>query len=220
MRYYFVDILRFFAIALMVFYHFSFDLNFFEIIKIPIMTNWFWYYLPRLIVFLFLSCVGFSLRLQHLNKIRWDKFIIWEGKLLFFALIISIVSYYAAPRNWIYFGTLHAIATTGFMALPFMRWPRFFGTIGVIQLILFFFFKINIGWIELSHSSLDYIPALPWIGAVFIGFALHYYKESLIPFNKFKNPFVSWVSHHSLKIYLIHQLILFPIAYLLKQIIN
>jgi uncharacterized membrane protein len=215
MRYYFIDILRFIAIALMVFYHFSFDLNYFHIIDIPILTHWFWYYLPRFIVFLFLLCVGFSLRLQHDKRIRWDKLIIWEGKLIFFAAIISAVTYFIFPTAWIYFGTLHAIATTAFMALPFMRWPRAVALIGAAQLTLYFVFKLDLGWVELSHKSLDYIPAIPWIGAVFIGFALHHYRE-LLPFSGSSNKLVNFTSRHSLKIYLIHQLILFPLAYLIS----
>lgn len=203
----------------MVFYHFSFDLNFFGTIDIPIYTHWFWFYLPRLIVFLFLVCVGFSLRLQHVKGIRWDKLLPWMGKLVLFAAIISAVTYQAFPKTWIYFGTLHAIATTGFMALPFMRWPRLIGLVGLIQLVLYFFFKLNIGWFKLTHSSLDYIPALPWVGAVFIGFALHYYKDYLSFFNRYENTFVKWASVHSLKIYLTHQIILFPIAYSIKNYI-
>lgn len=217
MRYYFIDILRFIAIALMVFYHFSFDLNYFHVIDIPIYTHWFWYYLPRFIVFLFLLCVGFSLRLTHFNRIRWDKFIIWEGKLLLFATIISIVTYNLFPNNWIYFGTLHAIATTAFIAMPFRKWPRLFGFLGLVQLILFFFFHLNIGWFKLHKSSLDYIPALPWVGAVLIGFTLHHYRERL-PFSKIHNiKFIGWTSKHSLKIYLLHQLIFFPLAFLISK---
>ena len=217
MRYFFVDFLRFLAIALMVFYHFSFDLNYNRVMNIPIYTHWFWYYLPRFIVLLFLICVGFSRRLHHEHGIKWRHFWRWIRKLIFFATLISLVTYFAFPRNWIYFGTLHAISTTALMALPFLRWPKFSGVIGTTLLILFYVFKVPLPWFELSHASLDYIPALPWVGAVMIGFYLHDIRNKLTRWNRFQSPFIEWVSRYSLRIYLIHQLILFPLVYLIKH---
>jgi uncharacterized membrane protein len=216
MRYYFIDLLRVIAIFLMVFYHFSFDLNYFEVIAIPIYTHWFWYYLPRLIVFLFLVCVGFSLRLQHSQGIRWKKLWHWIRKLIFFALIISVITFYAFPKNWIYFGTLHAISMAALISLPFMKWPKISAIFGSSLLILFFVFKVPMPWIELSHASLDYIPAIPWFGAVLIGFYIHENRDKLAFINDKESHFIKWTSTHSLKIYLLHQLILFPIAYLMS----
>jgi uncharacterized membrane protein len=219
MRYFFIDILRFIAIALMVFYHFSFDLNYNRVLSIPIYTHWFWYYLPRFIVLLFLSCVGFSLRLHHEHSIDWRHFWVWIRKLLFFALIISIGTYFAFPHGWIYFGTLHAISTTALMSLPFLRWPKISLIAGLALLVSYYVFKVPMPWIELPHASLDYIPGLPWVGAVLIGFYLHHIKKKLLWINRFHSPFIQWTSIHSLKIYLIHQLILFPLAYLISQVI-
>ncbi len=219
MRYFFIDFLRFIAIALMVFYHFCFDLNFFKIIDIPIYTHWFWYYLPRLIVLLFFICVGFSLRLQHVDGIRWHKFYLWIRKLIFFALIISTVTYFMFPKFWIYFGTLHSISITALMALPFLRWPKISLLLGLSLLTAYFGLKFTF-WFELPHPSLDYIPAIPWVGATLLGFYLHEKRNYFLLFNQYSNRFVQWCSKHSLKIYLLHQVILFPTTYLIKMVLK
>jgi uncharacterized membrane protein len=119
-RYLSLDVLRGFAVFIMIIFHFCYDLNIFKFIKIN-MSDTFWFYYPRFIVFCFLTSVGISLKLVHKNKIKWDK--VWPRfvKLALAALAITVVTYFLFPRNWIYFGTLHCIATASLLALPFLN---------------------------------------------------------------------------------------------------
>ena len=220
-RFILVDAIRGFTIILMIFFHFSFDLDNFGFIHQDIVHAPFWYGLPRLIVFLFFFAVGMSLTLAHAEKIHWKPF--WKRffKLVFWAAVISAVTYYLFPENWIYFGTLHAIATISLMSLPFLKWPK---TSLIIALALFLPSMIldkNIPWFDLPHQSWDYIAPFPWVGASLLGiFAVHKGLHRVqLPENKFVKS-LNYLGRHSLFIYLVHQPILFGSVYLARLLIK
>ncbi len=216
-----LDAIRGFTIILMIFFHFSFDLDNFGFIHQDIVHAPFWYALPRLIVFLFFFAVGMSLTLAHAEKIHWKPF--WKRffKLVFWALVISAVTYYMFPENWIYFGTLHAIATISLMSLPFLKWPK---TSLIIALALFLpslFLDKNIPFWEMPHASWDYIAPFPWVGASLLGiFAAHKGLHLVqLPENKLVKS-LNYLGRHSLFIYLVHQPILFGSVYLARLLIK
>ncbi len=215
----FLDVIRGFTIVLMIIFHFSFDLDYFGIIKIDIVNAPFWYFFPRLIVFLFLFAVGMALSLAHKNGIKWKSF----GKRLllisFWATIISLATYQFFPEHWIYFGTLHAIAVVSVFSLPFLRRPWEALIVGLCLFIPSITYDVTIPWISLSHSSWDYISPFPWLGASLLGiFATHkkLYLVSL-PQNTFVKS-LNYMGKHSLLIYLIHQPILFGILMLFLKL--
>lgn len=216
-----IDALRGFTIILMIFFHFSFDLNNFGFLQTDMLHHPFWYALPRIIVFLFLFAVGMSLTIAHREMIRWKPF--WKRffKIVFFAIVISIATYFLFPDNWIYFGTLHAIALVSLMTLPFLKWPR---TSLVLALGLFLpsmFLDINLPWFSLPHQSWDYIAPFPWIGASLLGvFAVHQGLHQLsLPSNALVKS-LNYLGKHSLFIYLIHQPILFGSVYLARLLLK
>lgn len=216
-----IDVIRGFTIILMIFFHFSFDLNNFGFINVDIVRAPFWYALPRLIVFLFLFAVGASLTLAHQLEIHWRAFWIRFFKILGFALLISIVTYKLFPENWIYFGTLHAIALISLMSLPFLKRPNLSLIISLLLFIPSVFLDKNIPWFELSHQSWDYIAPFPWVGASLLGiFAVHKGLHNIsVPEHKlFKS--LNYLGRHSLFIYLIHQPILFGSVYLFRLLIK
>lgn len=216
-----IDAIRGITIILMIFFHFSFDLFNFGFLKVDILHDPFWYGLPRLIVFLFLLAVGMSLTLAHRDQIKWRAF--WKRfiKIAFFALLISIVTYYLFPENWIYFGTLHAIALISIMSLPFLKKPNLSLGIALLLFIPSIFFNKTIPWILLPHPSWDYIAPFPWFGASLLGiFAVHKgFHLYHLPNNSLIKG-LNFLGNHSLFIYLIHQPILFGSVYLLRQIIK
>lgn len=111
-RYIMIDFLRGFAVLLMIIFHFAFDLNGFQFVKIDFVANPFWYALPRCIVFLFLVCVGIGLALVHKNGIKWGLVRKRLYKIGGWAFVISIVTYLLFPKNFVFFGILHCIAAT------------------------------------------------------------------------------------------------------------
>ncbi|MBP9681978.1 MAG: DUF1624 domain-containing protein [Bacteriovorax sp.] len=217
-----LDEIRGFTILLMIFFHFCFDLNNFGFISIDIMRAPFWYALPRLIVFLFLFAVGMSLTLAHGEKIHWSAFNKRFGKIGALALLISIVTYILFPLNWIYFGTLHAIAIISLMLLPFLKFPKLSLGIALLLFIPSVFWDKNIPWFSLPHESWDYIAPFPWIGAGLLGiFATHkgWHLLKLPEENRIVRS-LNYLGKHSLLIYLIHQPILFGLTALCRSLIK
>lgn len=215
----FLDALRGFTVVLMIIFHFSFDLDYFGFIDVDIIHHPFWYFFPRLIVFLFLFAVGAALFLAHHKGIKWKPF----GKrlllLVFWAIVISVVTYQFFPESWIYFGTLHAIAVVSVMSLPFLKRPWIALIVGLCLFIPSIIYDQTIPWIQLPHSSWDYISPFPWVGASLFGiFAAHKGIERLaLPHNRIVKS-LNYLGRHSLFIYLIHQPILFGILMLVMKI--
>jgi uncharacterized membrane protein len=210
-----IDQIRGLAIVLMIFFHFFYDLNIFGFVDINFTKDFFWFELPRVIVFLFLFAMGLSMPLVHSPKMNWKKF--WPRwiKIALGALAITAYTYYQFPKKWVYFGTLHCIATASIVSIPFMRIPRISSIIGLAMLLAKLIFDLNIPWFIMDHSSMDYIALFPWIGCVFIGFGLNNLNfHHLDPFgSKYLFP-LEYLGKHSLLIYIIHQPILYSITYL------
>ncbi len=205
----------------MIIFHFSYDLAVFGHVNIQFQKDPFWWGFPRLIVFLFMIAVGMSLRLVHIPEFRWKHF--WQRwlKLAAFAVIISISTYFAFPDRWIYFGTLHSIAVCSLMAVGFVRYPKICGVLAMAFLLPVVFFKWSLPWIELPHKSMDYIPAFPWVGVVFLGIFLH-----SVNFHKLTPPDIkplrglAWMGKHSLLIYMLHQPILYGLVMVATKLIR
>ena len=215
-----IDQIRGFAVLLMIIFHFSYDLNFFGFVKIDFYNEPLWYWFPRLIVFLFLSAVGLSFPLVHGEGIRWKTF--WKRwvKLVFLAVLISISTYFMFPKGWIYFGTLHCIATISLMILPFVSRPKASLAIGCLIGLAVFIPGFKWPWFSLPHKSMDYIPALPWVyvSLIFIflnSLGLHKWGKDW----KILKP-LSVMGRHSLVIYMLHQPILFGLTFLASKLIK
>ncbi len=213
-RYHIIDSIRGLAVLLMIIFHFSYDLTMFGYASFDVNKDLFWWVFPRVIVFLFMFSVGLSLRLVHLEYIRWKKFWIRFIKLVVLAGIISAYTYAAFPNNWIYFGTLHSIAVCSILALPFLRWPKLSLGIAMALIIPSTFFDLDIPWFILPHASMDYIPPFPWVGVCLLGIFAHYRNlhELSVPNNTFFR-LLNKMGKHSLLIYMMHQPILFSIVW-------
>lgn len=208
-RYIFLDQLRGIAIVLMIIFHFSYDLNYFRFVEIDFFKDKLWFYFPRLITFIFLTCVGISIAVVHQKKPKWKKllrrFLILAG----WASVFSAVTYYFFPSRWIYFGILHCIALSSVVAVFFLKIPVIAGLVGITALALDMFFGIGLPWIDLPHPALDYIPFFPWFGAVLFGLFLHRIDFHTLKTDIFPISPLAYLGKHSLLIYLIHQPILF-----------
>ncbi len=211
-RYPLIDLTRGFAVALMIIFHFSYDLSAFKYVEINFQQDLFWWIFPRVIVFFFLYAMGQSLELVHRKSIHWPKVARRFLKIGFFALCISAFTYYAFPKNWIYFGTLHCIAICSVLVLPFVNRPKL-TLAGCILMLAPLLWGFQIPWFKLSHSSMDYIPIFPWIGVIFLGqYSVHLGLHKFNPPSFPTRGILSFFGKHSLKVYLVHQPILFGLV--------
>lgn len=74
-----------------------------------------------------------------------------------------------------------------------------------------------IGFPQLSFSSGDYFPLIPWIFLFLTGFytgKIFLEKKAMQIFEEGRIPVLDWIGRHSLLIYLIHQ----PVIYLVLQL--
>ena len=225
-RYQLIDILRGVAILLMVFYHFCYDLTYFQLTQFDFYHAPFWLNLRTLIVSLFLGLVGVSLVLaaEHgLNKHRYIKRL---GLLLLFALAITISSYFMFPGRTIVFGILHFIAFASVAGLVFIRWPWGSLIVGVGIIVLDqvfqhrFFDQAGLHWLGLmTHkpATEDYVPVIPWFGVVLIGIFLGHWLQQHSAMQFVRTFQAQWpparglalAGRHSLLIYILHQPVLF-----------
>lgn len=219
-RYPIVDFIKGFTVILMIFFHFCFDLNYFKLINVDIINGPFWWFLPRLIVFLFFFAVGMSLKIAHSKNIHWKSFLKREFRLILLAALISIATKLFFPDNWIYFGTLHSIAIVSLFALPFLKYEKVALTLGILLFFFSIVFNKNVPWFELPIASFDYISPFPWIGAVFFGiYATKQNLHKMFSSTKITNSkSLNLLGSHSLAIYIVHQPILFSFIAIFAKI--
>lgn len=212
-RYRLVDHWRAVAIILMIFFHFCFDLDVFGYIDINVQEDLFWWFLPRLIVFMFMMAVGVSLRLVHKNGLRLKKFWPRFVQLIFFAITITITTYFLFPKSWVYFGTLHCIAVCSVLALPFIQSPKLSGILGLLITIPALF-CLNYPFPKMAHISMDYIPVLPWFGYVLLGIFIESKNWDKMSYPRFKGDrILDFMGAHGLFIYVVHQPIMYGLIY-------
>ncbi|MBL7664735.1 MAG: DUF1624 domain-containing protein [Bacteriovoracaceae bacterium] len=211
-----LDTIRGVAVVLMLFFHFSYDLWLFKLADISI-NNFFWFYLPRLIVFLFLFSVGVSLWTVHTPK-RNDKKI-WQRffKLSGLAIVISVSTYVMFPKTWIYLGTIHCIALCSLIMSYLVPYRKILIALIIFILATYFAFDLTTSKLAfIPHvKSMDFIPVYPWIWVVALGILL----APLVMQVKGKpNPvlrILSFLSRHSLKIYLLHQPLFYGVLWVI-----
>ncbi len=224
-----LDFLRGLAIAMMVLFHFAFDLNYLGIAPIAVYKGG-WLLLQRATISLFLLLVGVSLWLKFQKMQDQPGGIIVKefgtrAALLFaVALLISLATWIVAPHEFIAFGIIHFIALSTLLALPFLRFYKLNLFLGAVLLASSLFIslpQINsalllwLGFTFPGFVSLDYVPLFPWFGLVLIGIFVGKFFYIKVNLNSIvEKPRLQIVSlletagRKSLLLYLIHQSIL------------
>jgi uncharacterized membrane protein len=120
-----VDMLRGFAIVLMVIYHFIWDLNYFGLLQANLFSGaWPWF--PRFIATLFTFTLGLSLTLSYTRETRqlgrppsFSKYLGRGGKVFGLGLVITVVTYFFIGSGYVIFGILHMLGLSIIVAYPF-----------------------------------------------------------------------------------------------------
>jgi uncharacterized membrane protein len=231
-----IDAARGLALVAMAIYHFAWDLEFFGYATPGMTAVGGWRLFARSIASSFLFLVGFSLFLAHVRTVRWQPFrwrLVQVGGA---AAAITLVTYFATPDAFIFFGILHHIALASLVGLAFLRLPAVAVAVialGVIALPAIWrsdiFNGMTLAWTGLAADnprSNDFVPLFPWFGAVLFGMAAAKIarasgwteREAGKPLPGWTRP-LQFAGKHSLAFYLVHQPVLIGLIFLASQIV-
>jgi uncharacterized membrane protein len=212
-----LDALRGLAIVWMAAFHFSFDLNHFGWIRQDFYRDPVWTWQRVCIVSLFLFCAGGgqALAMQAGQGARrfWRR---W-GQVAGCAALVSVGSAFMFPNSWISFGVLHGIAVMllllrfGLARLPNPALVALAGlAIAAPRLVQSPLFDSRwTNWVGLiTHKPVteDYVPVLPWLGVMLLGFVVTRARPSLWA-GAAPRP-LAVLGRWSLSFYMVHQPVL------------
>lgn len=228
-----LDVGRGFALLAMASYHLTWDFEYFGYLEPGTAGNGLPKIYARAIATTFLFLAGFGLALAHRDGIRWDRFWLRFSKVAGAAALISIATRYFMPEGWIHFGILHEIALSSLIGLLFLRVPVLITwaiAAGVFALPLVFRSEVfNAPWFWWTGLepkpplSFDYVPVFPWLAPVLFGIgagrldAVRTWLRGLREPARGLRPF-AFFGRHSLLVYLLHQIPLFGLVYLLSLV--
>ncbi len=182
-----LDALRGAAIVWMVLFHFSFDLNTFNLLspRQDFYRDAFWTGQRTCIVSLFLLTAGIGQSLALAADQSWHRFWRRWAQVAGCAVLVSLGSAWMFPRSWISFGVLHGMAVMLLLVRPLLRllgsgrawvlWPLGGLALALPWLVQHPFFDSRwMNWLGLvTHKPVaeDYVPVLPWLGVMLWGLA-------------------------------------------------
>ncbi len=216
-----IDALRGSAILLMISFHIAFDLAYFWQYNIHYDTGLF-YVEGRLAAILFLGVSGAS---SALAKPRLKR----TASIVFWALMITILTYWLSPENYVRFGILHLIACC-LLITPLLDKlsdkQLLLLTLGI--LVLAPLVKVlpaesglllPLGIRTPDFASFDYYPLFPWSSCFIAGhLGIHWFLRRphgrCQPAPTMLQPLTA-IGRYPLTIYLLHQPILLVLLLLL-----
>lgn len=216
-----LDILRGFAISVMIFFHLLWDLDYYGLSQIDKEIYNYSAYFPTIFFILVGICLVIS------SKYKTTGQLIFRGMWVFgIGLIITAVTTVIIPDKPITFGVLHCIGCSIILGTFFTRFkaynliiaPFFILTgifIGNFHVQDPSFFQLAIGQHQenLWAYTVDYFPILPWFGVTLFGLGtgniLYKNGKRQFPFPDISHlipvKMISYLGKNSLAIYLLHQ---------------
>ncbi|HEX7272883.1 MAG TPA: heparan-alpha-glucosaminide N-acetyltransferase [Casimicrobiaceae bacterium] len=217
-----IDVLRGFALCLMMAYHFVFDLGYFRVVSVDFNNDPFWLTARAIILSSFLLLVGVSLvlaqRAGQSARAFWRRI----GLIVGCAALVTAASYVIFPKTFITFGVLHSIAVASVLARPLVGLPRVSFALGAAiiaagaTLRFSVFDSALLNWVGMmTHRPLteDYVPLFPWLGVVLVGVGLGASltardRAPLGWLGQRAPGWLAWLGRHSLLVYMVHQPVL------------
>ena len=231
-----MDVLRGAALVGMFVFHATWDLGDFGLISERIPFSQGFMAFGHLVAATFLGLSGASLVLANPGGRPAPAY--WRRLAMIVAAagLISAVTYWEMPNEFVFFGILHCIALGSLVGLAFLRAPLPL-TLGVAAFILAApWFAISssldspwLWWVGLGPTlprTVDWRPVFPWMGFVIAGIGL----MQLALARGWATGWAGWKSgsastrllalggRHSLLVYLVHQPIFFGIVWVIAQV--
>lgn len=195
----------------------------------------FWGSLAFFTAITFVTVSGISFYISYSRSSEknglWESYpkFLRRGLLIFSGgLLITAVTFFAAPDGLIVFGILHLIGTSIMLAPFFFRFSEiniiigaFFILVGAIApSVSGPYYMLPIGIHPQDFYSLDYEPLLPWFGFFLVGMSVgsSFYPKGRrgYEFNYepgYAGKLLSFLGRNSLLIYLVHQPLMLAVAY-------
>jgi uncharacterized membrane protein len=237
-RFALLDAFRGAAIVAMVVYHFCFDLALNGWLAADFGDDWRWVAFRVSILGSFLFAAGVSFGLAGRNgfdeRRYWRRIATIAGA----ALLVTVGSATLFPESYIYFGVLHAIAVMSVLGRPLLPLGRWLAPLGLAVIVAGVTVKLPvfdhpllhwIGMMTFRPRTEDYVPLVPWFGAMLVGMAcgavlaepaavatLSSRIAAWSPPNAWR--LLPWLGRHSLAIYLLHQPLLLGAMLALKSL--
>lgn len=241
-RNYYVDMVRGLMIISMVIYHILYDLVYFFNYKIEFLHGrvaevW---QVSTVIIFLIVS--GISLRFYKNYKKR--------GAYIFvLGFVITIATYLFDSDDYVLFGILSLIGASifiiGLIEKGLLKINEYLGILIFLLLFVVFynlpsgylnlgFTKINVpeflyslkytfivGLPHAGFSSVDYFPIVPWFFIFVVGFYMGIVAEEKGYLSPMGKPnILSYIGEKSLIIYLLHQVVIYAVLFIVSKFIT
>ncbi|MEE4276713.1 MAG: heparan-alpha-glucosaminide N-acetyltransferase [Thermoleophilia bacterium] len=150
--------------------------------------------------------------------------------------LVTLGTWVALPESFVYFGILHLLAACTLVL-------AFTARLGAVVNALLGVALLAIGWSGLldgpapqpwlailgwdaPRATVDWYPLTPWAGFALLGFAVGrtWYADGARRFSppdwERRTAWLGSLGRHSLLIYLTHQLVLFPLVWLLAAVLS
>jgi uncharacterized membrane protein len=227
-----VDFARGIACLSMPIFHSVYNLYQFGFIDTALTKTLFWVIYQKMGLGTFVLVSGMAFTLSTQSGIRWNRLLRRVLKLGSIALAISVATYFAEPTKFVRFGVIHFFTSVILIAMvirPMKQWLIIPGLIIVAVAVYVGRGGIDpnpllyiTGLMSQRPSSIDYIPLIPWLGVFMIGMGIANWftlpKDPVEP-SSFMRP-VIWLGKHSLPFYILHQIVLYAVFYLIALLIN
>lgn len=233
-----IDLLRGIALIAMTLFHFGWDLEMFGFAERGFASQPAMIWFARCIASSFLFIVGFSLVLAHANQFNRVKFLKRFVSIAGAAALITLATYIATPKAFIFFGILHHIALASLLGMLVMGLPLFVLLIlsgGVLLAPLYARTALLdapwwwwSGLNAVTPVSSDYVPIFPFFALVILGIA--WAKLLTRPsvsvtwkqwqFDAPVSRVLKFIGRHSLVYYLLHQPIMIAFLYMFHLVMR
>ena len=192
----------------------------------------FWVVYQKMGLGTFVLVSGMAFTLSTQSGVRWDRILRRVLKLGGIALAITIATYFAEPNKFVRFGVIHFFASVILIAMlvrPLKQWLIIPGAVIIAVAVIVGKGGVDPNpWLYITGlmsnrpSSIDYIPFVPWLGVFMIGMGVaNWFRlpDTATQPSKYMKP-VIWLGKHSLPFYIIHQVVLYGIFYLIALAIR